>query len=249
MIKEQRFDYILNALKAQEQVTYETLASSLQVSEDTIRRDIDQLYRNGLLSKIRGGAMLPAKNPLTFQDRSRFFQEEKDIIAMKAKMYIKDGMTIFMDGGTTICAIADALPADISLRIVTNNIPAVQLLSRFRNIELIVLGGTYDPGTATSTGIITCKEVNMYLADLYLMGTCGVDDKAGISASVASDAHVKRAMFDNAKTVISLANHSRLHQVEPFRVGSFSDLDIMITDLESDHADLNGFRNLGVHII
>jgi len=110
MIKEKRLKHILALLQSKEMVTYDLLAGELSVSEDTIRRDIEELHNNGLLSKVRGGAMLRSENPLSFQDRTTYLQGGKDIIALKAQQLIKNGQTIFMDGGTTLCAIAARLP-------------------------------------------------------------------------------------------------------------------------------------------
>src|ERR1700750_1933223 len=104
MLKEERFEIILSQLKEKNKVKFEDLASLLQVSEDTVRRDIDLLHRNGLLSKARGGAISREKDPLSFHDRQSFLTKEKDIIALKAQQFLKDGMTVFMDGGTTVCA-------------------------------------------------------------------------------------------------------------------------------------------------
>lgn len=249
MIKEQRFDFILNELKLHEQVMYEQLAQALHVSEDTIRRDIEHLYRNGLLSKIRGGAILLSKNPLTFQDRTGFLTEEKDIIALKAQQFVKSGSTIFMDGGTTICAIGSRFPADIQLRVVTNNQPLIEILTRFSHIEIIGLGGVYDRNTATMTGGATCREIGKYVADVYLMGTCGVDDQLGITATWETDANVKRSMLENAKKVVALSNHGHLGHVEAFKVCSFKDVSTLVTNLDADHRDLDSFRELGVRIV
>jgi DeoR/GlpR family transcriptional regulator of sugar metabolism len=249
MVKEQRFEYILHQLKTKEQVTYEELAGSLELSEDTIRRDIEYLHRNGLLSKVRGGAMLPSKNPLTFQDRSNSYQDEKDLIAAKARGLLRPGMTVFMDGGTTICAIAASLTIDMHLRVITNNIPAIQLLTQYKNIELIVLGGTYEPDTATTTGTITCLDVERYTADVYFMGTCGVDDRFGVSAAAEQDAHVKRAMLKRSKKIVSLVNDKLLHHTAAFHVCDFRQIDVMITNLDSDHADLDAFRDHDVKIV
>lgn len=249
MIKEQRFDFILNELKVHEQVMYEQLAQALDVSEDTIRRDIEHLYRNGLLSKIRGGAILLSKNPLTFHDRTAFLTEDKDIIALKAQAFVKSGNTIFMDGGTTICAIASRFPADIQLRVVTNNQPLIEVLARFKHIDIIGLGGVYDRNTATLTGGATCKETEKYIADVYFMGTCGVDDKLGITATWETDANVKRSMLGNARKIVALSNHGHVGHVEAFKVCGMRDVHALITNLDANHPDLNGFRNLGVQIV
>src|SRR5882757_10079836 len=106
MLKEERFTHILTALKKKGKVNLESLSSALNVSEDTVRRDIESLHSNGLLLKVRGGAISLSKNPLSFQERAYFLSEEKNIVGLKAQRLIKDGQTIFMDGGYTVCAVA-----------------------------------------------------------------------------------------------------------------------------------------------
>lgn len=249
MLKEKRFDFILKQLEQAEMLTYERLAADLQVSADTVRRDIDYLHNNGLLSKVRGGAMQRAKNPLTFQDRSNYLKQEKEIIALKAQQFLVDGMTVFMDGGTTICALISQLAADSKLRIVTTNMQAIPILSTFKNIELIVLGGRYNLETATTLGTETCLEISKYIADVYFMGTCGVHNQLGITAAVQEDAEVKRAMLQNSKQVIALANHDYLGIAKPFKVCQTDRLAALITNLASDDSALNDFRNLNLKIV
>src|SRR5579863_8727454 len=92
MLKEERFDHILKVIKKKGKVFYETLSEELNISEDTVRRDIESLHKNGLLCKVRGGAISVSKNPLSFQDRTRYLTKEKDVIALKAQQ-----QTIFVE--------------------------------------------------------------------------------------------------------------------------------------------------------
>ncbi|MBO9635585.1 MAG: DeoR/GlpR transcriptional regulator, partial [Chitinophagaceae bacterium] len=239
MLKENRFDFILNELKKKKQLTYEWIAEKLDVSEDTIRRDIETLHKNGLLSKVRGGAMLRAKNPLTFQDRSHYLKKEKEVIGLKAQQFIRDGQTIFMDGGTTNLAIASLFPAALSARIITNNQALLPVLAGHPHIELIILGGKYSPTGAVTYGQATCRQAEEFIADLFFMGTCAVDATAGVSGDSQYDVDVKRAMIRAAGSVLALANHERLFRREPFKVCELSTLDTIITDLPSDHKDLD----------
>jgi DeoR/GlpR family transcriptional regulator of sugar metabolism len=249
MLKENRFDFILNELKKKKQLTYEWIAAKLDVSEDTIRRDIETLHRNGLLSKVRGGAMLREKNPLTFQDRSHYLRKEKEVIALKAQQFIKNGQTIFMDGGTTNLAIASLFPANLSARIITNNQALVPVIAQHKHIELIILGGRYSQTGAITYGSATCRQVQEFIADLFLMGTCAVDAEAGVSGDFQHDVDVKRAMISASGSVLALANHERLLRKEPFRVCDLDTLDTIITDLPGDHKDLDGFRNADIQIV
>src|ERR1700754_4076695 len=179
MIKEERFTHILTTLNKKGKVDFASLSKALKVSEDTVRRDIDSLHNNGLLVKVRGGAISLSKNPLSFQDRSQVLSEEKNVIALKAQQLIKDAQTIFFDGGSTVCALASHLPADVRLRVVTNNMALVPIIAKYKHIDLILLGGIYDRETAVATGGQTCAEAAKYLADLYFMGTCAVHPDLG----------------------------------------------------------------------
>lgn len=249
MLKENRFDFILNELKKKKQLTYEWIAGKLDVSEDTIRRDIETLHKNGLLSKVRGGAMLRAKNPLTFQDRSHYLKKEKEVIGLKAQQFIRNGQTLFMDGGTTNLAIASLLPMDLSVRIITNNQALLPVLAEHANIELIILGGKYSPTGATTYGSVTSQQAAGFIADLFFMGTCAVDPSAGVSGESQQDVDVKRAMIRASGSVLALANHERLFRREPFKVCELDTLDTIITDLPSDHRDLDEFRNADIQIL
>ncbi|MCS3528930.1 DeoR/GlpR family DNA-binding transcription regulator [Chryseobacterium sp. JUb7] len=249
MLKEERFEIILKHLEEKSKVKFEELAFILKVSEDTIRRDIDLLHRNGLLSKVRGGAIQREKDPLSFQDRQSFSAKEKDIIALKTQPFIKDGMTIFMDGGTTICAVASCMPLDIKLRIITNNYSLIPVMTRFQNVELVMLGGTYHHDLAVTTGITTCQEVSKYIADLFIMGTCAVDVHFGISATSISDGETKKAMSESSKKIIALASENKLRRAESFKVCTIENIDTLITDLAANNPELESFRNIGVQII
>jgi DeoR/GlpR family transcriptional regulator of sugar metabolism len=249
MLKEERHTHILTTLGKKGKVNFGSLSKTLKVSEDTVRRDIDSLHSNGLLVKVRGGAISLSRNPLSFQDRTRFLSEEKNVIALKTQQLIKDGQTVFMDGGSTICAIAEHLPADARFRLVSNNMALVPILSKYKHIELILLGGTYDRETAVTTGGQTCREAAKYIADLYLMGTCALHPDLGISAVFQPDGEVKQSMLHNAATTYALANHANLNSTEHYKVCALTDVAGLITDLPSDAPQLDDFRDLGIRLI
>jgi DeoR/GlpR family transcriptional regulator of sugar metabolism len=249
MLKEERFNHILKLIRKKGKVFYETLSEDLDISEDTVRRDIESLHNSGLLYKVRGGAISISKNPLSFQERTSYLAEEKELIALKAQQLIKKGQTIFMDGGSTVCSIASHLPANASFRLVTNNMALVPIITKFRDIELVILGGMYDRETATNTGGQICYEVEKYIASLYFMGTCALHKNFGISAVFQNDGEVKQAMLRNASKAFALVNSSSLNTTEHYKVCDMKDVSGMITDLASDDSDLDDFRHLGIRLI
>lgn len=249
MLKEERFSHILTLIRKKGKANYQSLAGELNVSEDTIRRDIESLHSNGLLLKVRGGAISLSKNPLSFHDRAQFQMEEKNIIALKAITLMREGQTVFMDGGSTICSVASLLPANAKFRLITNNMALMPIITAFKHIELIVLGGIYDRQTAVNTGGQTCGEAAKYIADLYLMGTCAVHSALGISAVFQPDGEVKQQMLKNAARTYALANNSKLHATEHYKVCGLKEIEGLITDLPADDSRLNDFRGLGIKLI
>ncbi|MCW8310146.1 MULTISPECIES: DeoR/GlpR family DNA-binding transcription regulator [Sphingobacterium] len=249
MLKEERFEIILRELNSRAKVKFEELALLLGVSEDTIRRDIDVLYRNGLLSKTRGGAMLREKDPLTFHDRQSFLTREKDIIALKAQQLLKDGMTVFVDGGTTVWAMISSMPLERRIRIITNNLSVVPIVEKFKQVELVLLGGNYEPDLAITSGMTTCAEAAKYIADLFIMGTCAVDPQLGVSAVSAADGETKKVMLQCAKRTVALAAQNKLYQTEHFRVCDLDALSALITDLDANDPALDPFRKSGLQMM
>ncbi len=249
MLKEERFDHILKELKISNKVFFEGLAKNLNVSEDTIRRDIEVLSKSGLLVKVRGGAIAPSVNPLSFQDRADLFSDAKKIIALKAQQVLKEVRTVFIDGGTTTLAVASSLPLQSRLRIITHNVALIPMLALHEHIELIILGGTYNRLTKTNLGIQVAFEAQRYQADLYLMGTCAIDSTRGVTASVHEDGEIKKVfMKASAKTAV-LSNQAKLETADFFHVADLSRIDMLITDLPSNDPKLHPYRRFDLEIL
>jgi DeoR/GlpR family transcriptional regulator of sugar metabolism len=242
MAKEERYKLILKTLETDGKAGFDDLAQKLDVSPDTVRRDIEQLHQMGLLSKIRGGAAIRSNLPFAFHDRALQFNEGKNIIGLKVQHLIKPGQTLFMDGGTTICAVATHFPANIELRVITNNLALLPILSRFPNIETIVLGGVYRRELEVNASQQTCDYAAQYVADLYLMGACGVDSQMGVTAAFREDGEVKQAMRRSAKKTAVLSDCQKLGIVEYFKVADCSEIDVLITDLQTTHSSLDPYR-------
>lgn len=249
MLKEERFEIILNELKSAHKVSYESVAKKLDVSEDTIRRDIEILSRSGLLVKVRGGAISPASNPLSFQDRASAYAEGQGVIALKAQQLLNNVRTVFLDGGTTMLTLASNLPLKTNMRVITNNAAVIPLLANFPNIEIVVLGGIYNRNTETNVGVLTCQEVANYCADLYFMGVCSIDTQAGITASFADDGEVKRAFMKSAQKTVVLCNAEKLGTSDFFKVCDLHQVDTIITDLPSNHHRLDDYRKFDLEIL
>lgn len=249
MIKEERFKLILNSLNETGSITYADMSLKLAISEDTVRRDIDILHQNGLLSKVRGGAIPRNKNPLAFQDRMDHNTAEKEIIGFKVQPLLKKGMTIFMDGGTTICAVAERFAPDASFRVITNNLALIPILANFKNIQIIILGGAYNKDTQTNVGAKTCEDAEQFVADIYLMGTCAISREFGVTTPIQEDGMVKRSMLKGAKKVIVLSNSKKIGEQEFFKICDLDKISTLVSELPSDAAQLDEVRFLNLKMM
>lgn len=249
MLKEERFDFIVKELKSNHKVLFEELASKLGVSEDTIRRDIHTLGKSGLLTKVRGGAIRPNLNPLNFQDRAGVFSDGKRIIGLKAVQLLNETRTIFVDGGTSTMAFASCIPIDTKLRIITNNLALPSILNAHKSVEISILGGEYDRDSNTTNGTQTCMEIMRYRADAYFMGACAIDSNFGVTASIAEEGEVKKAFMRSAIKTIVLGNQEKLETLDFYSVCDTKNVDVLITDLPSDHSLLNNYRKFDIEII
>ena len=128
MLKEERLDYILKKLQTDHKVLQAELSSDLQVSEDTVRRDLESLAQNGQLIKVRGGAIPHSPNPYSFKERIQYHENDKKHIARKALPYLHNGQTIILDGGTSTLTLAKLFPANLHITVITNSVPIVAQL-------------------------------------------------------------------------------------------------------------------------
>ncbi|WP_031527547.1 DeoR/GlpR family DNA-binding transcription regulator [Dyadobacter crusticola] len=249
MLKEKRFSYILAKLQDKQQVGFAELSNELQVSEDTVRRDIDILSNNGLLMKVRGGAIPRSHNPLTFKERISYLKDDKEVIALKAQSLIRSGQTIFLDGGTSVFTLVSLLPTDIKLTVITNNTAIIPALSAYPGIKLILLGGIYFRESETIVGTQAIKMVMNFQADLYFMGVCALDVNKGVTASYMEEAELKQAMLQNSGSAVALSTFEKLETFESYRVCAIADLQCIITELDAEDPKLLPFRAEGVKVL
>lgn len=249
MSREKRFSYILEKLSNKNEVGFNQLSKDLNVSEDTIRRDIDALSSNGLLLKIRGGAIPRSHNPLTFKERIGHLRDDKEIIALKAQTLIKSGQTIFMDGGTSVYTLVSLLSTDIKLTVITNNMAIIPALSAYAGIELIVLGGKYLKESETVVGFQAIKMAENFQADLYFMGICALDTEKGVTASFMEEAELKQTMLKYSSTSVALSTFDKLETFETYRVCPIQDLDYIITEMDVNEEKFNSFKSLGINVL
>lgn len=249
MTKEARQSEILRRLTQQGLVLYDKLGLALGVSEDTIRRDINELAEKGLLSRTKGGAKPKAIVPVTYLEREVFSAAGKRVVAQKAVQLIKEGQVVVFDGGTTPFLVATYLPSNISLTIITHSYPVANIAFGMPNVELIFAGGRASKKSKISTGIDVLQKFNTLHADLSILGVHSIHPEIGISDPVYEEAEVKTRISKMADQVIAVCTAEKLNTSSMVNICSLDALDIMITDLSPDDKMLHSYQQAGLNVL
>ena len=251
MLKEERLDFILQKLKADQVVKLGDLSFSLNVSEDTIRRDIETLDRNGLCLKVRGGAVphSPNMQAHSFKERVNASEQQKIIIAEKALALIYPGATIMLDGGTTTFKLATLLPTNIPLTVITNSIPVVNALMDHSQVEVILAGGRIFKSSQVTMGIDTLRLLERVRVDVCFTGICSLHLDLGVTAPNFDETEAKRAMVQSANKVVAITTHDKLGTAESFKVCDIKAVDTIITEISNRDASFEPYKALGINIM
>ncbi len=249
MLKEERFRLILDKLSEDQKVTLKTLSRQLKVSEDTVRRDLKELSDQGLLRAVRGGAIPHTPTPHHFSDRLHYKSDVKKVIAEKAVGMLRDGQVVVFDGGTTALAIANILPPELHITVVTNSFPVVSVLELHPNIEVLFAGGRLYKSAFTAVGHDAIRFFNNIRADIYFMGICSIHPTVGVTTINYEESEVKKAIVQVSKRVVAVTPHERVNTAEAFFICPLSSVDTIITDDEGRESTEESYRDSGIVVL
>ncbi|ACZ42825.1 transcriptional regulator, DeoR family [Thermobaculum terrenum ATCC BAA-798] len=250
MLTEERKRFILETLAREGKVLAHDLSKKLGVSDDTIRRDLRDLAREGLLVRVHGGA-LPRSQSITAPYSARQQQEPvvKAAIAEAAAKLVENGQVIILDGGTTTLQVAQHLPKDLHATVVTNSPPIAVALGEHPYVEVVVLGGRLYKHGMSTVGAATLQEIQMIRADLCMLGVGGLHPELGLTTDNLEEAHVKRAMVASAAEVVALASAEKIMAAQPYIVAPLADLTHVVTEASVPREELAPFEAAGLTII
>lgn len=249
MLTKQRHHYLLAKLQTQGQVVAKTIAQELAVSEDTIRRDLRELAKQGLVQRVHGGA-LPLSPALgDFNTRLHIGIEEKRELAKAAIPLIQAGQTIFLDGGTTTQQLAQQLPKDLAITVVTHS-PSIALeLADYPQIEVILIGGKLFKHSIVTVGATALEAIYRLRVDLYFMGVTGIHTSYGLTTGDLEEATIKRAISQQAAETIVLASSEKLDKVSPYTIIALTGVSSLILNSRVTETVLSSYETAGVTVI
>ncbi len=251
MYAPERHEQILETARAVGRVDVAGLARDLAVTPETVRRDLTALERRGVLRRVHGGA-IPVER-LGFEqgvaDRESHSAGQKGRIARAALEELPDGGSIILDAGTTTVRLAELLPLDRELTVVTHSIPVASVLVSRPNISLHLLGGVVRGRTLAAVGEWTKAQISEVFADVAFMGTNGISVERGLTTPDIAEASVKRALIDAARRTVVLADHTKFGREDFARVAPLADIDTVITDVGLDVELAEDIENAGPRVV
>ena len=247
MLAAERRHEILARLDRDGRVVVGELVTGLSVSEDTIRRDLEELAGQGLLHRVHGGALASPPETLPFERRLEIDREEKVALAKAAVPIVESARTLVVDGGTTALEVARHLPANWDGVVVTNAPPVAAALAAHPRAEVVVVGGRLLKDEQVAVGPVAIDAFRTVRADACVLGVCAFDPEVGVTTSNDDEAQVKRAMIACSDQVVALATRDKLHASSPWVVASLDQIDHLVTDGGKDLT--SAFAAAGVSVV
>jgi DeoR/GlpR family transcriptional regulator of sugar metabolism len=240
----------LELLQERGEVTVGELSEGAEVSEMTIRRDLEALERAGALRRVHGGAISAVSRSYEppFALRAGREPEAKQRIGRLAATLLSQGDTATIDVGSTALELARALRDAERLTVLTPSLRVANELADNAQIRLIVTGGAARPGELSLVGDVAERTFEDLHADVVFLGVGGVD-KIGLTEFNLDDTRVKRAALRSARRCVVLADATKLGRVAFARVCPLERVDVLVTDSGADDVALQPIRDAGVEVL
>jgi DeoR/GlpR family transcriptional regulator of sugar metabolism len=241
MLKKERHAFIINQINLHNKVLSSDLSAQLQVSEDTIRRDLNNLAESGKIEKVHGGALSKSFH-FPYQLNEVYAQESKKEIARKAVKLLTEGMVVLTGGGTTMIEIARMIPDTLEATFFTIS-PLVALeLSERRLLTVILLGGQLSKNAHINMGAKTVSELAEIKVDLCFLGANGINLNEGITDSDWEVVQIKKAMIRSSRGLAIMSLGEKLGSVQKMKVCDLGTLEYLITDRNENDPIVQSYK-------
>ena len=249
LLLQERQDLILCRLKAEGRVMAGDLARLFRVSEDTVRRDLREMAAAGLCRRVYGGALPVDARDRPMSERLAIAADRKAALAEAAVALIEPGSTVFFDAGSTNLAVARRLPPAVRLTVATNAPVIAAELAERPNTEVIVIGGRIDPMVGAAVDAKAMRDVEALRPDLLILGACGFEEGAGITATRYDDAEFKRFVSERSRAVAAALTNEKIGVPAPYPVLPLWRCGAIVVEHDADGETVAAISAAGVRVI
>ena len=225
----ERHDLIMEILKEKKTANVKALAKTLFVSEATVRRDLAEMQTMGLIKRSHGGAILPDNaQEVSIFVRMNENAREKEKSASSAILRLPDFQSVFIDSSSSALALAERI--DLRFKtVVTNNLQTAILLSKKRDINLILLGGSVQYNTISATGAWTARQLGDFSFDLMISSCAAITGTEVLERSIEQK-EIKLSALARSKKRVLIVDHTKFSAQGTYRLASLADYDLIATD-------------------
>ena len=232
---------ILKLLEENQFLKVEEIAERIFLSPSSVRRALNTLQQTGLITRVHGGAKLNNENnfspSFTFRIHQNSFEKKK--IALSAIKLIKDGDVIFLDGTTSAFFIAEYLSEFRNIKVITNGIDTLSLLSK-KGVTAYSTGGQVSKeNPSVLVGRYAENTINNFRADITFFSAQSINTDCEIYDCFEEENFIRRAMIRNSKTNVFLCDDAKFNRTSHYRLCSVSDIDYVVSNTEQDFIDKN----------
>ncbi len=249
MIKAERHDLIMVELARRGAVSVRDLATLLQASSATIRRDISELDASDTLLRTHGGAAVrDRRREVSYDAKIMAYLPEKRRIGTHAASLLRPDMTIGCGGGTTVMQMISSIKR-MSLRVLTTAVNVALELRDAEDIDVFLTGGMMRRRTAEVVGHICERTIRDFNLDIAVIGVDGIHADHGYTTFDSAEAYTNRVLIGQAREVWILADRSKLGQVCPAVIDTIQTADMLITDDGAPEAFVEAMTARGVRVV
>lgn len=253
MLPTERRDYIFRYVHEKQVAAINDLARLMSVSHMTIRRDVEELEKEGKITRVSGGVRLSEalRQELTYQDKAQLHHGRKMALGRYAARCVEDGLVVYLDAGTTTFEIARCLAANFNLTVITNDFSISQYLMDKPQISLFHVGGEVDKRNYSTVGICAAAFLKSLNIDVAFISSSSWDLRHGVSTPYEGKAIVKQAVLSVARRTILISDSSKYGKYGKYKIFPLADLQEIITDSLLPDEDRNAIRDRSVklHIV
>lgn len=248
MLKKERLNFIMRQINLHNRVLTSDLVSMLEVSEDTIRRDLQELVDKGSILKVHGGALSKSYQS-TFDDSGIYARENKICIARKTINLLTEGMVVLLGGGTTMIEFAKQLPQQVAGTFFTVSPMVAIELAKYANLEVILIGGLFSKNSQVCYGGHVISQLADIKADLCIMGTSAIHPVDGLTDTNWEINQLKKAMLACSRKTTIMCISEKLDSTLRLKVCSLDTIDYLVTELTPEHKALEKYKRNNLNIL
>ncbi|GAB2811634.1 DeoR/GlpR family DNA-binding transcription regulator [Streptomyces daliensis] len=250
LIPDQRRELLVKHLRREGVLSVQQITQIFGVSHMTVRRDIAELERQGLVFSVPGGVRIASQvhSEPSFQAKSQVERSEKRAMAEEAARLVHSGMTVYLDAGTTMLSMVPLLAEHDELTVVTNDFGAVEQLFGARHLDVIHVGGQVEPDNHSSVGRLAAATVRQLAFDVAFISTSSWDLLRGVTTPSERKVEVKQAAMAAASTSVLVAGSSKYGTFGMYRVAALGAFDTVVTDTALTEAAAEGIRAAGADL-